>query len=55
MGRVHSIQGRYTVEGTESESAFRRRAGARGRFHIRSPLLLRPFTHGASGMGNSYS
>lgn len=39
------VQGRG-VEGTWSESAFRRRAGARGRFHTRS-LLLRPFTHSA--------
>jgi len=41
------IQGRGVV-GTNSESAFRRRADARGRFHTRS-LPLRPFTHGASG------
>jgi len=40
-------QGRGVV-GTSSESAFRRRAGARGHFHTRS-LPLRPFTQGASG------
>lgn len=40
---------RTGVEGTGSESASRRRAGARGRFHARSLFSLRPFTRGAPG------